>query len=92
MSKDFSFLASLKNVKSNIQVVHLYFVRYFQQFTRHHLVQDQSENITFFMKLTMEGTFNQQFHIYRGNHVTIDDLHIFNQAEETLNTKKKIVF
>ena len=35
------------------------------------------------MKVTKEGTIYQRFYIYRGNHVTIDDLHIFIQTEVT---------
>ena len=90
MSKYFSFSASLKNEITNIYVVRLYFVRYLQQFTRHPLVQDQSESTTLFMKLTKKGTIYQRFYIYRGNHVTIDDLHTSNQAEvQNLKYKKK---
>jgi len=58
-------------------------VFYLQQFTRHRLVQVQSESITLFMKLTKEGTLYQRFYIYRGNDMPIDDLHISNQTEVT---------
>jgi len=58
-------------------------VRYLQQFTRHTLVQDQSENITMFLQLPKEGTIYQRFYIYRDNHVTMVDLHISNQTEVT---------